>query len=116
MPVGAALMLLATSGWGTIVFAAGNLTVPAAVVVFTIMTRTYRHRTTPVELLPQVLAIVRFLPWSVIPVGSLLAGAVALWAGPCAALWLAAACSLLAPLSVWASPVRRLRDLTDHLE
>ncbi|MGH3248498.1 MAG: MFS transporter [Trebonia sp.] len=115
MPTGAALMPLATSGWGTIVFAVGNLTVPAAVVVSTIMTRTYRQRTTPVELLPQVLATVRFLSWSVIPVGSLLAGTVALWAGPRAALWLAVACSLLVPLSVWASPVRRLRDLTDEV-
>jgi MFS family permease len=116
MPVGAALMPLATSGWGTIVFAVGNLAVAAFMVISAIMTRTYRQRSAPVELLPQVIATVRFLSWTVIPVGSLLAGGIALWAGPRAALWLAAACSLLVPVSVWVSPVRQLRELTDSID
>jgi MFS family permease len=113
MPPLIILMPAAFPGWGLLLFAAGNAGFAAAVVVTSILTRTHRQTVTPPELLPRVMATVRFISWGAVPLGALSCGAAASWLGPRTALWLACAVVLLAPAAVWASPVRAQRELAD---
>ena len=79
-----------------------------------LVTRTYRQTASPPELLSRVMATVRFVSWGAIPIGGLVAGALAgLLSGRAALLVfvLAAACI---PLVLLASPIRHLRDLDDY--
>ncbi|MFG3702457.1 MFS transporter [Micromonospora sp. NPDC047620] len=105
--------------WGTgwpayVAFAVGNVVFAAGVVVLSVTTRTYRQIASPPELLSRVMATVRFVSWGAIPVGGLLAGALAGVAGTRATLLVFAFTAVCAPLALLLSPVRRLRDLTDH--
>jgi predicted MFS family arabinose efflux permease len=113
MPALIILMPAATPGWGLLLFAAGNAGFAGAVVVSSILTRTHRQTATPPELLPRVMATVRFISWGAVPLGALASGAAASWLGPRAALWLTCPVVLLAPAALWASPLRRQRDLAD---
>jgi len=113
---GAAAALLMPVGHGVlgmVAFAVANVGFGIAVVVFSINARTHRMVASPPELLSRVVATVRFVSWGVIPFGALLGGAVASAAGPRGGLWAACLLTLLGPLVVWFSPVRRLRDLVD---
>jgi hypothetical protein len=60
------------------------------------------------------MATVRFVSWGVVPIGSLVAGAVASSIGAHGALWIFCALTCSAPLVLFGTPVRRLRELTDH--
>lgn len=95
------------------IFALGNSIFAGGVVVLSVTTRTYRQVASPPELLSRVMATVRFVSWGAIPVGGLVAGALAGPIGARATLVLVAAVSALAPLALLLSPVRRLRDLDD---
>ncbi|MFH8337128.1 MFS transporter [Streptomyces sp. AM6-12] len=108
----ALLMPLAGSGWGLLLFALGNLCFGASIVVLSILTRTHRQTVTPPELLPRVMATVRFISWGAVPFGALTAGATASALGNRGALWLICALAFLTPLAVWTSGIRRMRDLT----
>jgi MFS family permease len=103
------------TGWAAYAaFTAGNIVFACAVMVLSVTTRTYRQLASPPELLPRVMATVRFVSWGAIPVGGLLAGAAA---GPLSArttLFIFGALVALAPLALLRSPIRHLRDLTDH--
>ncbi|MFH7339375.1 MFS transporter [Streptomyces sp. KHY 26] len=105
------LLPLSSGGWGLLVFGLGNTVFTVGVVVLSILTRTHRQTVTPPELLPRVMATVRFVSWGAVPVGSLLAGAAAAGLGTRGALWLVAVVALAAPLALWAGPVRRMRVL-----
>jgi MFS family permease len=94
-----------------LLFAAGNIAFAGGVVVFSVSTRTYQQTASPPELLPRVMATVRFVSFGVIPVGSLLGGALAGVVGSRAALLALGALTFLAPLALIMSPVRRQRDL-----
>ncbi|MEV4707836.1 MFS transporter [Actinoplanes sp. NPDC049316] len=94
-------------------FVAGNLVFSIGVVVLSVTTRTYRQVASPPELLSRVMATVRFVSWGAIPVGGLVAGALA---GPLGARWtllVLGAVTVCAPAAWLLSPVRGLRDLTD---
>lgn len=107
------LMPLAGTGAGMLLFAVGNAGFAGGVVVTSIVTRTHRQTVTPPELLPRVMATVRFVSWGAIPVGALVAGvASSLW-GVRAGMALACGVTFLSPLAVWLSPIRRVRELTD---
>jgi hypothetical protein len=56
---------------------------------------------------------VRFISWSAIPVGALVAGGLAQAFGPRAGLWAVAAAGCLAPVTLWFSRVRGVRELTE---
>ncbi len=112
-PLGALLVPLGAGVAGMAVFAAGNVLFALTVVVTSIVTRTYRQTASPPELYPRVMATVRFVSWGAIPVGGVLAGALATWVGPRWALVLFAVVSLASPIVLLCSPVRSLRDLTD---
>lgn len=112
--VAGAVLVPAGTGWVAFVaFAAGNVVFAGGVVVLSVTTRTYRQIASPPQLLPRVVATVRFVSWGAIPVGGLVAGALAGALGGRVTLWLFAAAALASPLVLLLSPVRRLRDLTD---
>ena len=111
LPLTVALLPLAGNGAGTLLFALGNAAFAGAVVVSSIVFRTHRHTETPGELLPRVMATVRFVSWGVNPLGALAAGAVATWTSAREALWWTAAAALLPAAILLTSPVRGRRDL-----
>jgi hypothetical protein len=84
------------------------------VVVLSTTTRTYRQIATPPELLSRVMATVRFVSWGAIPVGGIFAGALGGWLGLREALVVLAVLSVLSPLILFLSPVRRMRDFPDE--
>ncbi|MEV7190815.1 MFS transporter [Streptomyces sp. NPDC093510] len=107
----ALLIPFATKGFGLLFFAVGNMGFAAGVVVLSITGRTHRQTVTPPELLPRVMATVRFISWGVIPLGALTGGIVATTLGNREALTLTCLCATLVPLAVWSSDLRNLRDL-----
>ena len=62
----------------------------------------------------RVMATVRFVSWSMIPVGAVTAGLLAANRGSRAVLLGSAFMLLAGPVILWFSPVRRLRDLDDY--
>ncbi|WP_433020774.1 MFS transporter [Kribbella sp. CA-294648] len=101
-----------STGW--IFFAVGNCLFAGSVVPGSVVTRTYRQVASPPELLSRVMATVRFVSWGLIPAGGLVAGALAEVVGVRTTLLLTAPLMLLGPLLVWASPIRKLRNLEDY--
>jgi MFS family permease len=115
MPLTVVLMPAAFSGWGISLYALGNFTFAAAVVIGSILARTHRHQVVPRELLPRVMATVRFISWGAIPLGAFLAGGLGSTLGIRGALFVTAGLILLAPAVVWTSPeLRRRRNLNDR--
>lgn len=112
-PATVALLPLATAGWGQVLFALGNAAFAATTVVASILFRTYRHVATPTELLPRVMATVRFVSWGVFPLGALAAGTAAAWLGPRTALWCAAAAAVLPAVVAVGSPMRTQREFVE---
>ncbi|GAA4555261.1 MFS transporter [Planotetraspora kaengkrachanensis] len=111
---GAAVVPLG-SGWqGFAAFAVGNVAFSAGVVVLSVVTRTYRQIASPPDLLPRVMATVRFVSWGAIPIGGLIAGMIAGVLGGRVTLMVFVVAAACIPLVLLASPVRRLRDLLDH--
>ncbi|MFU8852333.1 hypothetical protein ACNAW0_15295 [Micromonospora sp. SL1-18] len=112
--VGATLTPWITRRWGTVrSLVTGNVAFAGGAVVLSVTTRTYRQTASPPDLLSRVMATVRFVSWGGIPVGGLIAGALAGLAGARATLFVFAAATVLAPLALILSPVRGLRDLAD---
>lgn len=111
---GALLVPLGAGAAGWLCFAVGTMVFGASVVPGSVVTRTYRQVASPPELLSRVMATVRFVSWSMIPLGSLAAGVLAAHVGSRAVLLGSAFVLLLGPVIVGLSPVRRLRNLEDH--
>jgi MFS family permease len=106
-------MPLAFTSWAPVLFGLGVAGFAAGVCVLSVVTRTHRQTVSPPELLSRVMASVRFVSWSVIPIGSVLAGAAAEVWGPRAGLVLAFAAAAVAPIAIYSSRIRKLRELTD---
>ncbi len=106
------LLPLARSGWGLVLFAVGNMGYGAGAVVLSILARTHRQTVTPSELLPRVMATVRFVSWGAVPFGALTAGFAATAMGNRGAMWLICVLSFMGPVALWSSPIRRMRDLS----
>lgn len=106
-------MPFSRGSWGFALFGIGNAGLASGVVVFSILTRTYRQTEAPPELFPRVMATVRFISWGVIPFGALAAGAIASVAGNRTAMWLACLVYFAAPCSLLLSKIRHCKDLTD---
>jgi predicted MFS family arabinose efflux permease len=115
MPLALCMLSASFHGPGLLLFAFGNAGFAATVVVLSILTRTHRHRVVPAELLPRVMATVRFISWGVVPLGALAAGAAATAFGPRAALWAICVAATLPAIALWASRIRTLRELTDEV-
>jgi MFS family permease len=110
---GAVVIPLGSGLRGYAAFALGNVVFSSGVVVLSVITRTYRQITSPPELLSRVMATVRFVSWGAIPLGGLLAGALAGAIGARATLLLFVAAAVCMPLALLRSPVWHLRDLSD---
>jgi len=111
---GAILVPLGSGVVGYLCFALGSAVFAAGVVLLSVITRTYRQVASPPDLLSRVMATVRFVTWGAIPVGGLAAGAIASNYGSRVALLVSVIAVVCAPLVLVFSPVRHLRDLTDH--
>jgi hypothetical protein len=111
--VGALLIPAGAGRMGWVCFALGNLVFAASVVPGSVVTRTYRQVASPPELLSRVMATVRFVSWSMIPLGSVAAGLLAAHLGARPVLFASAFVMLAGPVIVGLSPIRRMRDLGD---
>lgn len=109
----ALLMPMAGRGPGLLLFALGNAAFAASVVVLSIVARTHRQTTTPPDLLPRVMATVRFVSWGAIPFGALTAGTASVVWGNRGALWLVCGLAFVAPVIMLAGPLRGVRRLED---
>ncbi|MFI1012775.1 MFS transporter [Streptomyces sp. NPDC020965] len=113
VPVAAPCMVLIPltyDGWRLALFALAHITISIGVTVFNIMQVSYRQRACPPGLLSRMSAMFRFAVWGAAPLGALLGGGLAAYAGVRTALWiLAGVLLLIAPLLVF-SPLRRMRD------
>ena len=113
--VGALFALLVPFAWrgaGVVLFVIGSAGFAAGVAVLSILTRTNRQETAPPDLLPRVMATVRFVSWGVVPFGAILSGALAEIAGVRAAVAAVCALSLAVPAIGLAAPeIRSRRDL-----
>lgn len=108
------LMPLADSAWAAVSFGLGLAGFAAGITVLSILTRTHRQTVTPHHLLPRVVASVRFFTWGALPIGALLGGTTADTLSPRGALYTASALVVFAPLSLYWSKVRTMRNLEDQ--
>ncbi|MBQ1050203.1 MFS transporter [Micromonospora sp. C51] len=107
-----ALLIPLTTSTGTVFFfAIGNAGFAFGVVIGSIMARTHRQTESPPELLPRVMATVRFVSWGALPAGSALSGVLGAVLGLRPALWLVCAGALMAPMIILLSRIGGLRDL-----
>lgn len=113
-------MPLAAGPASLVIFGIGMAGLAAGVVVLSVITRTHRQTVSPPEVIARVMASVRFISWSAIPVGALVGGAVAQVRDPRLALVVAAFAAFGAPLAAVASRIRKLREMaqddTDAVE
>ena len=111
-PACAIAMPLAGRGLGTLWFAAGSAGCALFMVVSSIVTRVYRQRFVPKELLTRVTSVNRFVSWGALPIGSVLAGAISTAIGIRPALLLIAVAMLvITPLPFFMSRLRATREL-----
>lgn len=108
-----ALVPLASPGLGLVLFALGNAGFSLGIVVVSVLARTHRQTVTPRELLPRVMATVRFVSWGAIPFGALTAGLVSSEFGVRTALWVAVAAVFAVPVLLSASGLWARRELAD---
>ncbi|HXH80791.1 MFS transporter [Nocardioides sp.] len=108
-----ALMPLGDATLGLVAFAAGNALFAFFTVILSVITRTYRQQESPPEMLARVMATVRFVSWSMIPVGGVLGGWAAGAFSSGTALWLLVPVTALSPLVQTASPLRHLREVIE---
>ncbi|WP_327306688.1 MFS transporter [Streptomyces sp. NBC_01298] len=112
-PISALMMPLTFPGVGLALFLLGNMGWGACTVTFAIIGRTYRQTAVSPDLIPRVMATVRFVSWGVMPVGALLAGALGVAFGNRTSLLILCLCTLLIPVPVFLSPLRKTRELLE---
>lgn len=83
------------------------------VLLYNITQVTFRQRITPPRLLGRMNASIRFVVWGVMPIASLLAGALGTWIGVVPALWIAAVGELFSCLFIVIGPFWGMRDLPE---
>ncbi len=110
------LLPLAGHGWLLTLFALGELIFMYGAVVYNIAQVSFRQAICPARLQGRMNASIRFLVWGTIPIGGLVGGVLGQAIGIHAALWVGVLVTLVAPISVLASPLRTLRDLPTDVE
>ena len=85
-------------------------------VIYNITQVSFRQAICPERLQGRMNSVMRFIVWGVMPVGSLLGGALATWIGLRETMWIGAAMGSLAFVPVLLSPVRRLREMPTSAE
>jgi MFS family permease len=84
--------------------------------IYNITQVSFRQAITPDRLQGRMNSVMRFIVWGVMPLGSLLGGAIATWFSLRAAIWVGAIGMSLAVLPVLLSPVRTLREMPEPVE
>jgi MFS family permease len=92
---------------------AGMILFGVAGVIYNITQLTYRQAVTPERMLGRMNSVMRFIVWGVMPIGSLLGGALATSIGLRETMWIGAAIGSLCFLPVLLSPVRGLREMPE---
>ncbi len=108
------LIPLTSRGPGLILFVLGNMIVLAGILVYNVTILTFRQNYCPPRMLGRVVATMRFVLFGTMPLGSLLAGALAQTLGNRTALWLVLLGNIVPVFVFGASPVRRIRDLPER--
>lgn len=111
--VGYVLVASTTGGAGIACYPVGNFLASGGITVLNILQVSFQQTVTPEGLRGRVTATMRFMIFSMAPIGSLLSGVVAATAGMRASLWIATAGLTLAALRLVFSPLRRMRTLPD---
>jgi MFS family permease len=84
--------------------------------IYNITQVSFRQAITPERIQGRMNSVMRFIVWGVMPLGSLLGGAIATWFGLRTAIWVGAIGTSLAVLPVLLSPVRTLREMPEPVE
>jgi MFS family permease len=84
--------------------------------IYNITQVSFRQAITPERLQGRMNSVMRFIVWGVMPLGSLLGGAIATWFSLRTAIWVGAVGMSLAVLPVLLSPVRTLREMPEPAE
>jgi MFS family permease len=108
----AAYLVPATAqGWRLALFCAGQAIASVAIVAFNVVGGSYRQEIVPARLMGRVMAANRMVTWGALPIGAFGAGALAANFGIRHALWILAAGLSLAPVSLLAAGMWRIRTL-----
>ncbi|WP_026923909.1 MFS transporter [Glycomyces arizonensis] len=102
--------------WTLLLATAGMVLVGTGGVVYNVTQVSFRQQLTPDRMLGRMNATIRCLVWGVLPLGSLLGGALGQAYGSRTALWICAAAGCLTFVPVLLSPLRNLRELPRHAE
>ncbi|RZQ59593.1 MFS transporter [Amycolatopsis suaedae] len=102
---------LTTPGWGLVCYVVATFVGSFGVIVTSILEVSFQQQLCPDHMLARVNATMRVAIWGAIPVGSLLGGVLAEFAGTRATLWVASGGVLLSAAFLLLSPLARLRDL-----
>jgi predicted MFS family arabinose efflux permease len=109
--VGGLLIPLTRTGYGVTWYVAGAIVLNAGILAGNIIAGSFRQGYCPPEMLGRVVAGMRFLAFSAIPVGALLAGALGTALGVRDALWVFLALYTLSGAPLWTRSIRTVRDL-----
>ena len=71
----------------------------------------FRQAICPERMQGRMNSVMRFIVWGVMPIGSLLGGALATWIGLRETMWIGAAIGSFSFVPVLISPVRTLREM-----
>jgi MFS family permease len=107
------LIPLATPGWGTLLFAVGNIVFSLTSLLYNSAQVSYRQRICPPELLGRMNASVRWIVWGTLPLGALMGGALGTWIGIRPTIWIGVVGCAFSGLFVFFSPLRTMRDVPD---
>ncbi|MBF9070290.1 MFS transporter [Streptacidiphilus fuscans] len=110
LPALVLLIPLTTAGAGLGLYLAGSLCVSLGIVGGNVLKAGFQQRYCPTGLLGRVTATASVLNFGAIPLGAVLAGALAGWVGLVPAMWIMTAGVPLAALLLLASPLPRHRD------
>jgi MFS family permease len=91
----------------------GMILFGVAGVTYNITQLSYRQAVTPERMLGRMNSVMRFIVWGVMPIGSLLGGALATAIGLRETMWIGAAIGSVCFLPVLLSPVRGLREMPE---
>jgi len=107
------LLPAAGRGSGLVLFVVGLAFLEGGIVISSIVVNTFRQSYCPHDMLGRVSASMQTLQLGLVPVGALLGGALAAWAGNRAALWILSSANLAPGAWRLMSPGLRQRDLPE---
>jgi len=107
------LIAVAGPGAGILLLLAGRFVGAVATPIYNVNLVSLRQARVDDAVMGRINGTFQFIDWGVLPLGSLLGGAIAAALGPRAALDAAALCGILSAVWLSVSPVRRLTALTD---